>query len=513
MATKQLAKCRSRWGEVAILAVVVSLSLVRSVITSYRPSASDLSVAKQPASPPVAKEMPSCGLEIAEKPIWKEHKVRGDKWIPFASAIGVLDSIEAEYFLDYGTLLGFVRECRNFDLDYDFSLSIDWLKKDGNLKRLKDAFELAGFEIQKPGRTSNLSNDRMTIDGDSMFKVSLNGYEMDFFFAYMGVEGQVENAMYYRGLNSCPRQIEGIEIFRWNDLYVRIPVPYDDFLRASYGDDYMTPRRIRFRKLAQETLRAGRCLMTTEAIATNDAGLLVCLDDEKSINEALVLVENLREWGRGGNVQLEIHHKDLLSPHLREQFERYDNVKLENLSSSLKRNATAEDLYAAALKQTKLKRILVVRPSTIFLQRPMDILGTMRFQTKWPVETPCKNGAPCVQAIESDFTKSLAQGSPFATITTFPSKSHPTAFLQVDNSTLLSVATIHETGHRVGLFASPSRDYLDWITDNEYSEDLFSLRRQSSPSHISDLPLAYRKHLRDHWKRYKVIKRSMDKQR
>ena len=62
-----------------------------------------------------------------------------------------------------------------------------------------------------------------------MLKTGLNGYHIDFFFTYMAEKGMVENGVFYRGLNSCPRPLSRIERFKWNDLAVKIPAPMMTF--------------------------------------------------------------------------------------------------------------------------------------------------------------------------------------------------------------------------------------------------------------------------------------------
>ena len=470
----------------------------------------------------IIPEMPSCSLNITSKPLWRVRKHQGDKWETFSAVISVLNENDVDYFLDYGTLLGFVRECRNFDRDFDFSVSIEWLKKDDNYAMLQSKFASAGFEFLR-GNNNTVSNKRMTIDGHFIFKMQLNGFHVDIFFTYTGREGQVENGVAHHGFNTCPRQFSGIETYKWKGLNVKVPVPFDGFLRSTYGDDYMTPKKIKFVPLAEQTLETGLCLMAND-VEAELSGLVVVLPDKESISEALALVESMSLWGFGGRVRIEIYHNTLLSDFLQQEFEKHDNVKVFNLPSERDNvnDNERDDLYARALKATKLAEVLITRPSTIFLQNPMNIFETMAYQNSHPMKYnddgdaigfddkfDCRPGAPCVKTTDPHLTTSLSSLDHLALLKTYPRASRPLIVLKDEGATVegatVEVATLHETGHRVGLFAFPSRDYLDWMGQRQYSGDLFSLRLEAGG--VMDLPLAYRRHLQEHWARYEDAKR------
>ena len=522
---KMFSKRRKVLRDIAALAVV-SIWMVRSIMMAAKSSARFLHLyngeksfllpgqqQQQQSShhhhPVIIREMPSCKLNITEAPIWETKKHQGDKWQTFSAVVGVLDSMQVDYFLDYGTLLGFVRECRNFDKDFDFSISIEWLRSDDNLAQLKEAFEASGFEIVPEGKKHEIVNERMTIDGNFMFQLSKDRHHMDFFFTTRS-PGQVENGVYYWGFNSCPRQLSGIETFQWNDLNVRIPVPYDDFLRASYGDDYMRPQKITFFDLAEETLQSGRCLMANDRpFRVRSSGILVCLTDAQSITEALVLAKSLGQWGPGGQIQLEVYHSNLVSKALTDEFLRYDKVRVINLAGDTKGGNMdpKENLYTQALRATKLKQVLVTRPSTIFLQNPVNIFETMKYQYsshRNAIKYNCGKGAPCVKTTDISLTKSLGSLDFPTVIGTYPRKSTPTVSLKEGESKLQAVS-VHETGHRVGAFAFPTREYLEWQSHNVYSESSFTFRTESGE--LMDMPLAYRRHLRDHWELYEASER------
>ena len=518
---KKTAVRRKLVREVAAMAVVAT-SLVRSMMAATKTSTRALgffpkgggTMLPSTTISTMIQEMPSCQQNITEAPLWRTKLGQGDKWGTFATAIGVLDSVQADYFLDYGTLLGFVRECRNFDKDFDFSISIEWLQTNHNLGRFREALELAGFEIYRSPQDKHgvRQNERMSINGAFLLKTGLNGFHIDFFYTYTGGnKGQVENGVYYKGVNSCPRQVSGVESFRWNNLVVRIPMPYDDFLRASYGDDYMTPKRVHFPDLAEETLQTGRCLMANDRgpKGLNTMGLLVCLTDEQSITEALVLLESLRQWGKGGEIKVEIYHRKLLSPVAQRKFEKYNKVKIVDLSDNAADTSawasadSQKDLYTQALHTTRLKRALVARPSTIFLQNSANMFETMLYQSKQPTTLKCWVGRPCVKTTEANLTSMLASVDGLTAISTYRSKSTPTIVMKNGERTV-HFASVLETGHRVGAFAMPSRDFLEWMSRNEYSDDLLSFRTESGD--LIETPLAYRRHLRDHWERYAAAK-------
>ena len=455
-------------------------------------------VAEESSSSPIVQKMPSCSLNITEKPLYKIRKMQGDKWEVFTKVIGVLDILEVDYFLDYGTLLGFVRECRNFDKDFDISVSIEWLKRDNNAARLKKAYELLGFEFFEPDRTG-ITNRRMTMDGITLFRMGLDYWHVDLFFTYMGEEGVAENGVFYRGYNSCPRPLSGIETFQWNELQVKIPVPYDDFLRASFGDDYMIPQKVTFQELAEETLQTGRCLMANDAELGDDSGVVIALTDRQSIVEALTLVEGMKQWSTGGEVAIEIYHKNLLDRRLQAKLEENKKVKIINLHDK----RSTEDLYVQALKTTKLSRVFVTRPNTVFLQNPLNILETMRYQSRKPVAHKCKEGTPCVSTTDAHLAKTLASVERLTVVQKYRNKTIPTITLK-DGEKVLDVATVHETGHRIAAFAFPTRNYLKWIGRNKLAKGIYTLRTASGDN--VEVPVTYHKHMRDHWELYEAAR-------
>ena len=438
------------------------------------------------------------------------------KWRAFQAAIEVFDRVGADYFVMAGTLLGFVRECRHFDKDIDLAVSVNWLLQvPSNKEKLRAEFIRAGFApstSQHAYRTSAIA-----LDGEFMFKFKYEGLRVDVFFTYTDDDGYFENGSTDFNLQlelgltffTCRRpMLEGVGNHTWNGLTVRVPEPYHETLLGSYGPDYMTPKKSSFADDATHAIMNGRCTVATRVPWRPEedgesVGIVACLTDRQSVIEALVLVQSLSQWGE--HLTLELYYNRDLDSALQCELERYPFVSLVELPiggaiPKVYPYSEEKNLYARALEASELRHVLLMRPSTVFLWNPLQLLETIRYhhanrQGPHKVCRDCQG--KCVTTTHTSLTQTLNSTKGVCTMHTYPSSSLP---IVVSKETTIQLASIHEVSHRVGVFLHPSRQQLGLVGSNAELEDALVL--DEGPR----LPRAYYKSLSLQWKQFRDAK-------
>ena len=156
---------------------------------------------------------------------------------------GVLENNVQDYWLDYGTLLGYVREGKiiGHDLDLDFGL----MPKEG-----VDLSELfAKYDCKLIQQT--FVDGKLTMD-----TYTFKGVDFDLFY-YVKKDGMIINTVWLSTDNTIPQQVAyakghgKIENVFFTDIETkeiefygvkfRAPKDSDRYLRENYGDDYMIP--------------------------------------------------------------------------------------------------------------------------------------------------------------------------------------------------------------------------------------------------------------------------------
>ena len=427
------------------------------------------------------------------------------KWNAFQAAVKVFQKLDADYFVTAGTLLGFVRECRLFDYDVDFALSLDWLKQPGNEDRLVGAFEHSGFQLlYRMGGT----HDTVTSLGGE-FAFVLNDVKVDVFMVVRSASFYVNGVSNDTHLFACPKPMSYIQEFTWRNLTVRVPMPYRDVLLTTYGDDYMVPRWTSFLSNIRRAAEMGRCMVARVRGNQSDrgkSGILACLTDRQSVAHALALVQSMSQWDHPA--VLELYHRGTLSYFLQAQLESYPFVTLVDISQRLLLNQSLHSyeslpsLETAAVRITKLRHVLLVRPSIVFLQEPLYLLRTAQYSQERKEDCMSCGRGPCVTTTDWEMTQNLEAhdeaSEVLCMVRTALNYSIPSIMLK---RTSQHVASLHEVSHGLAVWAYPSKHNLQWIAHHiDMEEESFVLN--TTRDGTLTLPQDYYNSLQSYWHAY-----------
>lgn len=130
----------------------------------------------------------------------------------------IFDSIEVEFFLKGGALLGCIRENKILEHDYDIDVGVD---EKFDRKLIEEAIEKSGLFLLR-----ELKNDR------TIYLTHRNGTVVDVFFHYME-GGYYKNKGMYLVWRNEPFQLTK-KSFLGADF--NIPFNYDKYLTETYGD-------------------------------------------------------------------------------------------------------------------------------------------------------------------------------------------------------------------------------------------------------------------------------------
>ena len=151
-----------------------------------------------------------------------------------------------EYWLDYGTLLGAMREHDFIRHDHDIDTGCLW---QGNLPSLEKVMLKHGFK-----KSSQISVGNQVTEQS----YDILGTSVDIFFYFPneeagGIRGWLFNAIEPYGWNetlvrfggygvrSINTKIEGFETIKFKGVDVKVPGNWDWYLKNVYGESYMTP--------------------------------------------------------------------------------------------------------------------------------------------------------------------------------------------------------------------------------------------------------------------------------
>jgi len=207
-----------------------------------------------PNEPESIKEMPSC-LET------KDQWIIGSKpWRVLNDTATALNSIDADYFLSSGTLLGFVRDCKVFKDDIDIGITLPWAEVRGNLRKLRDAMSAHGFFFR---RGFNDQERSIAAFEETFIHKTIDEFRVDI-FVVVTADGHMASSIHTGGGRttlSCSKPFSHITTYNFGGTIVRVPEPAQDILRSHYGDTYMTPMSSAWKNKLDQAISSARCLV------------------------------------------------------------------------------------------------------------------------------------------------------------------------------------------------------------------------------------------------------------
>jgi phosphorylcholine metabolism protein LicD len=145
--------------------------------------------------------------------------------------IPILNKYSIDYWVDFGTLLGIIREKDIILNDDDIDITLI------DTPELYNKMTLAKEDIIKLGysfKRMDWSAYRIYKDKKIFADLYLNKKD-DTNKQYIGAEGEKSNIAY--------STIGTPKIIKWNNIDVRVPENIEQTLIYRFGEDYMTPRR------------------------------------------------------------------------------------------------------------------------------------------------------------------------------------------------------------------------------------------------------------------------------
>lgn len=163
---------------------------------------------------------------VSSMPSRKFHD-EGPKRTALKACLDVLESLNLEPFLAYGTLLGAVRSKTFLSSDNDVDLGLFW-KSDSSLSVLSDAFENSRFQVLISAVQQY----------DERYKLlHPNGVTLDLVLFTQCPDGRLVNRVMLYGY-SLEKYRSGFSLsdYSFLGLSVKVPDPPESFLIEQYGD-------------------------------------------------------------------------------------------------------------------------------------------------------------------------------------------------------------------------------------------------------------------------------------
>ena len=159
----------------------------------------------------------------------------------FRDVITVLNKNRVKYWLDYGTLLGAIREGDWISSDFDIDIGIYYPKGDANLYKdlckIGITLDIDYFDVKGKGfpRKSNIlinsyCNRFAKLEIMPYYKTGDN---------YCKLTQQREDGIY--GAETPAKFFDKLNTYFFKGMYVKIPSEVDEYLKFLYGD-WKTPR-------------------------------------------------------------------------------------------------------------------------------------------------------------------------------------------------------------------------------------------------------------------------------
>ena len=171
----------------------------------------------------------------------RKMKINGNKVIKDLHAL--LSTQDTVFFVDFGTLLGFVREGKPIDWDYDIDFGI-CLSDKYTWNNLKTAMEAKGYSLVHEFQYCGMVTEQTYL---------CEGINVDF-FAHFAFDNYSEYYVYYREKNAeyidktymSARKSRTVLInshikHKVQMGIVNVPNDYEKYLEEVYGTDWRTP--------------------------------------------------------------------------------------------------------------------------------------------------------------------------------------------------------------------------------------------------------------------------------
>ncbi len=149
------------------------------------------------------------------------------------------------YWLEYGTLLGAIREKKIIDYDYDIDIAV--LKNEENLLKIEKIFKDNGFTKVHEIKLNEITTEKKYKKSNISIDIYIFTFEKNKFKGYC--YGELENKSFTETLQllngfvtyKCEfNPFKTIDYEMYNQKF-KIPENYMEHLAEYYGKDFMTP--------------------------------------------------------------------------------------------------------------------------------------------------------------------------------------------------------------------------------------------------------------------------------
>ena len=163
----------------------------------------------------------------------------------------VLEEMGIHYWLDFGTLLGLIRENKIIDWDKDMDLSVRYESDEQMEQMIQALSKLYPIKLLSPSirpGSWNLGKYRTVKAFHQKFGLIRTNPHLDFFTQYRGeYDGKTETT--YRSIiagvnNEIPASfVDELDTFVFEGHEYSIPNHVEDYLALRYGSDWRTPKQ------------------------------------------------------------------------------------------------------------------------------------------------------------------------------------------------------------------------------------------------------------------------------
>lgn len=156
--------------------------------------------------------------------------------IVFKKAIDILNKNRIKYWIEYGTLLGAIREYDFINIDYDIDISI---LGNQDLDNVFVDFEKAGIGLGKSyieiggKKLIRKANRHIIGEGNKFTKIELfTVYKVG--DCYYSLKGKDEKGLL--GIRTPKEYVEKLSVMYFKERFVWIPTEVEKYLKFLYGD-------------------------------------------------------------------------------------------------------------------------------------------------------------------------------------------------------------------------------------------------------------------------------------
>jgi len=189
---------------------------------------------------------------IVKNPI--TNKKSADKIL--SEVDGIFKDIDLEYFLLFGTVLGFYRDNGYIIGDDDIDIGIKIYNSE-YIKKIIFSFMQHGFQLIQARGFDPLNLFKYGMDNTRWLTMQMHllisargmvflsffkkGTKIDLFFCY---KDDKVNRYIVGDKRSTPiKYLENFEDLEYNGIKFKVPSPVEDYLRSMYGEDWNIPLR------------------------------------------------------------------------------------------------------------------------------------------------------------------------------------------------------------------------------------------------------------------------------